>query len=64
MDYYKAIGHEKATLIPRYFMSDDVADKKEALGQIRKAMGSLVLFSEFLLCPFILTSAMLIGSDC
>lgn len=64
MDYYKAIGDEKATLIPRYFMSDDLADKKEALGQIRKAMGSLVLFPGFFLCPFILTSVILIGSDC
>lgn len=42
MKYYQAMGDEKATLIPRYFMSDDPEVKKGALEEILILMGSLV----------------------
>jgi hypothetical protein len=42
MEYYGAIGDDRATLIPRYFMSDDPEVKANALGGIREIMGCLV----------------------
>jgi len=42
MKYYVALGDDKGTLIPRYFMSNDATLKKKALGEIHEIMGSLV----------------------
>ena len=49
MEYYRAIGSDKATLIPRYFMTDDPRIKENAFEEIKDIMGSLVclwLFSQ------------------
>jgi len=50
MKYYGAIGHARATIMPRYFMSDDENVRKEALEDVLEAMGSLV----FLCAHFII----------
>ena len=42
MEYYRAIGNDKATLIPRYFMTDDPEIKENAFEEIKDIMGSLV----------------------
>jgi hypothetical protein len=42
MEYYRAIGNDKATLIPRYFMTDDPEIKANAFEEIKGIMGSLV----------------------
>lgn len=42
MKYYELIGHVRATLISRYFMSGDQEVRSEALEDVREAMGSLV----------------------
>jgi hypothetical protein len=47
MQYLAAIGSPVATVIPRYFMSDDEKDKEEALCLLRKLLGTLVSFLVF-----------------
>lgn len=47
MEYYGAIGNDRATLIQRYFMTDDPDVKKQALGEVRKVLGTLVTISFF-----------------
>ena len=42
MKYYSAIGHVRATIIPRYFMSDDDDVRRGALPDVLEAMGTLV----------------------
>ena len=51
MEYYGAIGDDRAILIQRYFMSDDPEVKAKALGEILEIMGKLVCY---LLTCFIL----------
>lgn len=48
MQYHGAMGDNRATLIPRYFMSNDPEVTAKALGEIREVMGSLV-------CPILLS---------
>ena len=48
MEYYRAIGSDKATLIPRYFMTDDPGIKENAFEEIKGIMGSLVCLWLFL----------------
>lgn len=45
MDYYKAIGDSKGTLLYRYFISDDPTVRAEALEEIRQGMGNIVRLS-------------------
>ena len=42
MEYYNALGNKKGTLIMRYFMSEDLEIRAEALGEVREVMGSVV----------------------
>lgn len=45
MKYYETLGHVRATLIPRYFVSEDEEVRKGALEDVRKEMGIIVSFS-------------------
>lgn len=42
MKYYESIRHIRATLISRYFVSEDEEVRSGALEDVREAMGSLV----------------------
>ena len=44
MEYFGAIGDDRATLIQRYFMNDDPEVKAKALGEILEIMGKLVCY--------------------
>jgi hypothetical protein len=44
MEYYKAIGNDRGTLIFRYFLSNDPKVKAKALEEVREALGSLVCY--------------------
>ena len=45
MKYYQSLRHVRATLIPRYFVSEDEEVRKGALEDVRKEMGIIVSFS-------------------
>jgi hypothetical protein len=45
MKYYGSLGHVRATLIHRYFVSEDEEVRKGALEDVRKEMGIIVSFS-------------------
>jgi hypothetical protein len=42
MKYYATLGHVRATLIPRYFVSDDEEVRRGVLDDLRKEMGIIV----------------------
>lgn len=42
--YYEALGHVRATLISRYFVSEDEEVRRGALEDLRKEMGIIVQY--------------------